>query len=585
MITSPNFTNNFFPFLFSFDPATETLFVEHPKKEKYYLLLGYITAMSSLAIQNVPVKSFWSANTALKLSLVGFTIVTVSFSIALSSVYNQLNHRISKIDSKETKDHIEHIQIDHNITLEINNLTDVSDELLTIKMQLADQYLEIDRLHNVIEYQLNTTVKKLNETVQKVQNSVMEQVEQVNENVNSQSSLMAYQFAGTFAILGILISFWHMMTHVRKMHEPAVQRKIIAILWMIPIYSVSSWFSLVYPAAQDYFSIFKDIYEAYLISTFLSFLMAILGKGDRNAVITLLAKHADHLKPPMRFCVCAKQDVFPTPRHKADAVLTQCQFFTMQFVFVRPITTIAMVIADQFYECRWDPKCVQFYIMMAVNISIFFAFTGLIRFYHVVNREIKWVNPFAKFLCIKGVVFMTFWQSIVISFIAHAVYRRQADVNEEYDATEWSKQAQSFLVCLEMFFFAIVHIFVFPTEEWESNYKEKHTRMGQANVGDLALKDFFKDVKLVMSTRKKLRRERRLREKKSNKDDLALMDDIEENDRDIDIDWSQGWGRIEKYIETLDPEDDLPLENKSEDLQNKDEGDHDAHNDESGEFV
>lgn len=505
-------------------------------------------------------RSFWSTPTALKLTMIVLAVITMSFSIALSSVYKQLNHRISEIDTEETNEHIEHTQVDHNITLEINNITDITDELVAIKKQLADQHNSIDKLSSVVEYQLNTTVKKLADTVEKVQQSVEEQVQEVNESVSSQSSLMAYQFAGTFAILGILISFWHMMTHVRRMYEPTVQRKIIAILWMIPIYSVSSWFSLVYPHAQDYLSIFKDVYEAYLISTFLSFLMAILGKGDRNAVIDLLSKHADHLKAPMRFCFCAKQEVYPTPRHKADAVLTQCQFFTMQFVFVRPITTVAIVIADQFKECRWDPKCVQFYLMMTVNISIFFAFTGLIRFYHVVNREIKWVNPFAKFLCIKGVVFMTFWQSIVISFIAHTVYKRQADVNEEYDATEWSKQAQSFLVCLEMFFFAIVHIFVFPTEEWEPNYKEKYKQKIQANVGDLALKDFFKDVKLVMRTRKKHRQERRLRRKQSNTNGTALMDDIEENDPDIDIDWSQGWGRIEKYIETLDHDHDLSFE-------------------------
>ena len=179
---------------------------------------------------------------------------------------------------------------------------------------------------------------------------------------------------------------------------------------------------------------------------------------------------------------------------------------------------------------------------------------------------------------LKGVVFMTFWQSIVISFIAHTVYKRQADVNEEYDATEWSKQAQSFLVCLEMFFFAIVHIFVFPTEEWEPNYKEKYKQKIQANVGDLALKDFFKDVKLVMRTRKKHREERRLRKRQKKINGTALMDDIEENEPDIDIDWSQGWGRIEKYMETLDPEHDLSFEEEDgeqidEDEENSDETD------------
>lgn len=39
----------------------------------------------------------------------------------------------------------------------------------------------------------------------------------------------------------------------------------IAILWMSPIYAVTSWFSLVFHAAEGYLAILKDGYEAYII--------------------------------------------------------------------------------------------------------------------------------------------------------------------------------------------------------------------------------------------------------------------------------------------------------------------------------
>lgn len=173
-------------------------------------------------------------------------------------------------------------------------------------------------------------------------------------------------------------------------------------MWMIPIYSLSSWLGLVFVQAQGFLSLFKDIYEAYVIYTFLSLLIAILARGDREAVITVLAEHADHLKPPMQF-PWERAAIFHTPRQKAEAVLDQCQFFSMQFVLLRPITTIAIIVSDEFHETRWDPSSPQLYINIVTNISIFFAFTGLLRFYHAVKDSLNWCHPFSKFLSIKGV--------------------------------------------------------------------------------------------------------------------------------------------------------------------------------------
>ena len=54
-------------------------------------------------------------------------------------------------------------------------------------------------------------------------------------------------FAGTFTLLGCLISLWHLTSHLRHYYKPDVQRRVMAVLWMVPIYSVTSWFSLVFP--------------------------------------------------------------------------------------------------------------------------------------------------------------------------------------------------------------------------------------------------------------------------------------------------------------------------------------------------
>ena len=50
----------------------------------------------------------------------------------------------------------------------------------------------------------------------------------------------------------------------------------------------------------------------------------------------------------------------------------------------------------------------------ANNLSVAVAFYALLSFFHGTQKDLEWCNPWPKFLCIKGVVFMTFWQGVCI---------------------------------------------------------------------------------------------------------------------------------------------------------------------------
>ena len=93
-------------------------------------------------------------------------------------------------------------------------------------------------------------------------------------------------------------------------------------------------------------------------------------------------------------------------RMKAEAVLDQCQLYAMQFVLLRPVTAIGWLVSNQLCEPKQflDPTTPQLYITIVTNCSIFFAFRGLVRFYHATRSNLAWCNPWPKFLCIKGVV-------------------------------------------------------------------------------------------------------------------------------------------------------------------------------------
>jgi hypothetical protein len=114
------------------------------------------------------------------------------------------------------------------------------DEREDLLKQLAETRAEVSR-------ELNSTMITLDETVQKAEREIYQQVDAVKtdfeqyvvhteDQFSMENSFMVYQLAGTFTLLSCLISMWHMGSHMRRMNEPAIQRKILAILWMCPIY-------------------------------------------------------------------------------------------------------------------------------------------------------------------------------------------------------------------------------------------------------------------------------------------------------------------------------------------------------------
>jgi Organic solute transporter Ostalpha len=130
-------------------------------------------------------------------------------------------------------------------------------------------------------------------------------------------------------------------------------------------------------------------------------------------------------------------------------------------------------------------------------------------FYHAFKEELAPIRPLAKFLCIKAVVFLTFWQGLALNILvavgaikarhagawynclwhsdagcswaqsvcvcvcvhvhmtviglARAVHCMQ--VNEQfttYTAADVAEGLQDFLICIEMFLAALAHAYAFP---------------------------------------------------------------------------------------------------------------------------
>jgi hypothetical protein len=508
-----------------------------------------------------------------------------------SSVIKRFEHSVSNSDVLTKLQQLEEDSIRRQHEIELNLNTTKSDIETTLSQTQRDIDITLQNATNTINSQVNS-----------VQTTLSSYIRDTQDQFSTENSFMVYQLAGTFTLLGCLITMWHMTSHLRNFHQPYVQRKILAILWMCPIYSVTSWLSLVIPVMEGYLAILKDLYEAYVIYQFLSFLIAVLEKGNRSAVVDLLARHADHLSPPVRCFGCCRKHLGhgmvcnDEKRQLAEDVLTQCQVCAMQFVLFRPLlTAVGFVLKKIDYTgplfgpgnpfdttggsggdhleidgdsdvCSYGggmiPYCTpQFWLIIAQNVSVFLAFSGLLNFYHAVAEDLSWCRPFPKFLCIKGefktavanvcsvflipltnpyvpssslgVVFMTFWQSCVITLLAESTdilgSGGEAVADSESDQEKYAKQAQNFLICLEMLGFSIAHFYCFPVEEWEDGYRPEED---QSKFGDkMALGDFLHDLKLIM--RRKSKKKRAKDQMGSRSSSVGSFSTVPEEDEEV----------------------------------------------------
>jgi len=387
------------------------------------------------------------------------------------------------------------------------------DEVKSLKEKIDAQNVmvqdELDAAKSEVAKELASTKSDIASTISVAQSEIKSEVTSVRTKVdeyksatqdqfNLENNFMLYQLAGTFTLIGGLISLWHVTSHLRNFHNPVVQRKILAILWMAPIYSTSSWFSLVFPSLEAYLSILKDCYEAYVVYVFLSFLISVMGGGDREIVVDKLERVASHLTQPWGYGCCFR-NAGRSERAKADAVLMQCQVYALQFVLFKPLLAVAnfclnhLKLWGDFKGVQMDYKNPQLYLLVLTNLSVSVAFFGLVKFYHAVQDDLSWCRPWPKFLCIKGVVFMTFWQGLALSLLAKTSEGSAGDLSAE----GWGKQAQSFLICIEMLIASIAHFYVFPHYEWSPGYIRQQS--SKTKFGDsLALRDFFGDLKIIM---------------------------------------------------------------------------------------
>ena len=78
-----------------------------------------------------------------------------------------------------------------------------------------------------------------------------------------ETRLIGYFSAAGFVLLTFPISMRLIYLHLSHWVQPAIQKYIVRIVWMIPLYSVESWLALRFRSLTLYMETMRECYEAY----------------------------------------------------------------------------------------------------------------------------------------------------------------------------------------------------------------------------------------------------------------------------------------------------------------------------------
>uniref|UniRef100_A0A8C1TR28 Transmembrane protein 184ba n=1 Tax=Cyprinus carpio TaxID=7962 RepID=A0A8C1TR28_CYPCA len=271
----------------------------------------------------------------------------------------------------------------------------------------------------------------------------------------------AQALSGFFVWTALLLTCHQIYMHLRYYSSPKEQRHIVRILFIVPIYAFDSWLSLLFFTNDQYYVYFdtvRDCYEAFVIYNFLSLCYEYLG-GESAIMAEIRGKPIESSCIYGTCCLWGKT--------YSIGFLRFCKQATLQFCVVKPLMAMVTVILQAFGKYRdgdFNVASGYLYVTIIYNISVSLSLYALFLFYFATRDLLSPYRPMLKFFMVKSVIFLSFWQGMLLAILEKCGAIPQIS-SPEVSVGEGTVAAgyQNFIICIEMFFAALAlrHAFTY----------------------------------------------------------------------------------------------------------------------------
>ncbi|XP_019196365.1 PREDICTED: protein LAZ1 homolog 2 [Ipomoea nil] len=274
--------------------------------------------------------------------------------------------------------------------------------------------------------------------------------------------------AASFVFVALLLSMFLIFQHLRSYTNPAEQKWIVAVIFMVPVYATDSILSLWNSKLSLACDILRNLYEAFALYSFGTYLVACLG-GERKAVELLEEESRKQTRQPLLGGEGKPKTKQTTtfynfmfhPCAVGERMLTIQKFGLVQYMILKTLCALLALVLELLGvygdgEFKWYYGYP--YIAAVLFFSQMWALYCLVQFYNATHQRLRAIKPLAKFISFKAIVFATWWQGVGIAL---ACYCGVLSREEKFRGG-----LQDFLICIEMAIAAIAHLFVFSAKPY-----------------------------------------------------------------------------------------------------------------------
>ncbi|CAN6253838.1 unnamed protein product [Urochloa humidicola] len=283
----------------------------------------------------------------------------------------------------------------------------------------------------------------------------------------------AILISGFLMLFSVSLSMYLIFEHLSAYNNPEEQKFVLGVVLMVPCYAIESYVSLVNPDTSVYCGILRDGYEAFAMYCFGRYITACLG-GEERTIAFLKREGGEDSEEPLLHHASEKGVLhhhFPInyilkPWRLGVRFYQIIKFGIFQYVIIKTLTASLSLILQPFGlycdgEFKWG--CGYPYFAVVLNFSQYWALYCLVEWYTATKDELAHINPLAKFLSFKSIVFLTWWQGVIIAIM----YSLGLVRSPLAQSLELKSNIQDFIICIEMGIASVVHLYVFPAKPYE----------------------------------------------------------------------------------------------------------------------
>ncbi|KAH6619963.1 organic solute transporter Ostalpha-domain-containing protein [Boeremia exigua] len=325
------------------------------------------------------------------------------------------------------------------------------------------------------------------------------------------------------SMVACTVSLYLIYQHFVNYSQPLVQKLIIRILFMVPIYSICCTLSVAFYKQNVYLGAIYEFYESLVIASFFLLLCRYLDPDldkvrNKFAILT-----PQPWLQPVRFTrkfVFRKKNESTTDGSLWFSVIWIC---VLQFCVVKFLGALTKVITEAegvYCKDKYDASYARVWVFVIEILSLVIAMFCLLQFYKQTELELSHHQPLLKFIAIKLVVFLFYVQGFVFNQLT-----KDGAAMSPTDQISYPSLAVGIpntVLCFEMAAVAVLHLYAYPYSPFEANKLGVDDNIGMNWKQKVRHIADFTDIWVAIVQAPKALQEHKLREQRQQSQDVGL---------------------------------------------------------------